>query len=65
MATVERIGVEDARRDVEGGKALLVCAYADEAKCKMVNLAGSMSLTNFEARAGSLPKGQEIIFYCA
>jgi hypothetical protein len=65
MATVERIGVEDARRDVESGKALFVCAYADEAKCKMVNLAGSMSLTTFESRAGSLPKGQEIIFYCA
>jgi len=65
MATIERIGVEDARRDVESGQALLVCAYADEAKCRMANLAGSMSLTSFESRAGALPKGQEIIFYCA
>jgi hypothetical protein len=65
MATIERIGVQDARRMTEAGQALLVCAYADEAKCRMVNLAGSVSLTNFESRVGSLPKSQEIIFYCA
>jgi len=43
----------------------LVCAYADEAKCRMVDLEGSISLTSFQARAASLPTNQEIIFFCA
>jgi hypothetical protein len=63
MAEVERIPVEEARRKIKAGQALLVCAYEDEAKCRMMNLDGSMSLTSFESKVGSLPKGQEIIFY--
>jgi len=62
---IARISVEDARRKVQANQALLVCAYEDEAKCRMVNLEGSISLTGFQARAGSLPKTQEIIFFCA
>ena len=33
MADVERIGVDEARRHVAAGQAMLVCAYDDEAKC--------------------------------
>ena len=62
---IERIAVADARRKVQAHDALLVCAYADDAKCRMVSLEGAISLTSFQARAGSLPKNQEIIFYCA
>jgi len=65
MADIERIGVDDARRKVTANQALLVCAYDDDAKCRMVNLEGSMSLTSFRAKAASLPKDQEIIFFCA
>ena len=65
MADVERISVEDARRRVDAKRALLVCAYEDEAKCRMINLEGSISLTSFQSRLASLPKSQEIIFYCA
>jgi hypothetical protein len=65
MANIDRITVEDARRKVEAGRALLVCAYADEAKCKMANLEGSVSLAGLESRVGSLARDQEIIFYCA
>jgi hypothetical protein len=65
MADIARIGVEEARKKATGGQALLVCAYADEAKCRMFNLDGSIPLSTFETRAGSLPKSQEIIFYCA
>ena len=62
---IARVSVEDARRKVQANQALLVCAYEDEAKCRMVNLEGSISLTSFQARAGSLPKTQEVIFFCA
>ena len=65
MADIDRISVEDARKRVNANHALLVCAYDDEAKCRMVNLEGSISLTSFQSRVGSLPKTQDIIFYCA
>jgi hypothetical protein len=62
---VDRISVEEARRKVNASQALLVCAYEDEAKCKVLNLDGSISLTNFQSKAAALPKNQEIIFFCA
>jgi hypothetical protein len=62
---IERISVEEARRKVTANQALLVCAYEDDAKCRMVNLDGSISLTSFQTKAASLPKSQEIIFFCA
>jgi hypothetical protein len=65
VADVERIGVEEAHQMVDANQALLVCAYDDEAKCRRVNLGGSISLTSFQSRVGSVPKTQEIIFYCA
>ena len=65
MADIPRINVQEARRKTQGGEALLVCAYEDDAKCRMLNLEGSISLTGLESRVGSLPKTQEIIFYCA
>jgi hypothetical protein len=65
MPDIERISVEEAHKKTGANQALLVCAYADEAKCRMVNLEGSISLTSFESQAKSLPKTQEVIFFCA
>jgi hypothetical protein len=65
MADIERINVEQAHQKVDAHQALLVCAYDDEAKCRKVNLEGSISLTSFHSRVGSLTKTQELIFYCA
>ena len=64
MADIERISVADARRKVQAKQALLVCAYPDEAKFNAARLDGAISLAGFEARVATLPKGQEIIFYC-
>jgi hypothetical protein len=64
MAEIERIDANEARRKAAGG-ALLVCAYADEEKCRTVKLEGAISLTSFQSRVAVLPKDQEIIFYCA
>jgi hypothetical protein len=63
MADIERISVQEAHAKTKANQALLVCAYEDEAKCKMLNLEGSISFTSFKSRAQSLPKSQEIIFY--
>lgn len=64
MAEIERISVGDARREVQSKTALLVCAYADEAKFNSARLEGAIPLAGLTARAATLPKGQEIIFYC-
>jgi len=64
-AQVERIDVTTARDKTVGGKALLVCGYEDDAKCRKGRLEGSMPLARLESMAASLPKSQEIIFYCA
>ncbi len=60
---VKRIGAEEARAEVDSGKALLVCSY-DDGKCKSMLLKGAMLRSTFEGKVSSLPMDQEIIFYC-
>ena len=61
---VPRIDVESAHRDLSTGRALLVCAYADEAKCRQLRLDGSISLSELERKLASVTKDKELIFYC-
>ena len=63
MADIQRISAQEAHAKTKANQALLVCAYEDEAKCRMLNLDGSISFTSFKSRVNSLPKSQEIIFY--
>lgn len=63
MPQAERIDVDQARRKVESGEALLVCAYEDEDKYRGAALEGSISLDQLRSR--SVDRDQEIIFYCA
>jgi hypothetical protein len=65
MADIERISVQEAHRKATAKQALLVCAYEDEAKYRVFNLDGSIPLSRFQSQVDSLPKTQEIIFYCA
>jgi len=60
-----RVPPEEVRQKVGSGAALLVCAYEDEEKFKMLHLQGAISLTEFRSRLTSLSKDQEVIFYCA
>ena len=60
----ERIDVDEARRKVSAGQAILVCAYED-ARCDRVRLEGATTLPKLQARLATVPKDQEIIFYCA
>jgi hypothetical protein len=64
-ATVERIEPTTARADTTAGKALLVCGYEDDAKCRKARLEGSIPFARFAAMTSTLPKDKEIIFYCA
>jgi len=63
MADVERISAQQAHTKTTSSQALLICAYDDEAKCRMLNLDGSISFNSFKSRVNSLSKSQEIIFY--
>ena len=66
MATdVERIDVSTARTDTAQGRALLVCGYEDDTKCRKCRLDGSIPSARFASMAPTLPKNKEIIFYCA
>ncbi|MDX1632253.1 MAG: ArsR family transcriptional regulator [Thermoanaerobaculia bacterium] len=60
---VERIEVDRARRRVQSGEALLVCAYDDQEKCEDLALEGSISLD--ELREREVDDDRELIFYCA
>jgi hypothetical protein len=64
-ADVQRVDVSTARKDTSEGKAVLVCGYEDDAKCRKARLAGSIPFAQFASMAASLPKNKEIIFYCA
>lgn len=63
MSEAIRITPKEARERVLAGKALLICAYTDEAKLAQYHLEGAISLASFRAQAGGLSKDQELIFY--
>jgi hypothetical protein len=54
---------EEVHQNLKSGKALLVCAYEDEAKFKKMHLQGAISFNEFKSRLPSLQKDQEIVFY--
>jgi hypothetical protein len=65
MTDQMEVSAGEAHERVASGKALPVCAYRDERVCRKVQLEGSISLREFEARLPKLSRDQEIIFYCA
>jgi hypothetical protein len=65
MTEPERVTPRETFEKVKAGAALLVCAYDNEEKFKAVHLEGAISLGEFKTRIPTLPKEQEIIFYCA
>ena len=64
VAEMSRISPDEALKKVKSGEALLVCAYGDE-KCKTILFEGALLRSEFESRLDTLPKTQEIIFYCS
>jgi hypothetical protein len=65
MPEPERIGPEATHEKLKAGTAILVCAYDSEEKFHTMPLEGAISLSAFRSKRSSLPKDQEIIFYCA
>ena len=44
---------------------MLVCAYEKDEQFRQYDLEGAISLNEFRKRAISLPKDEDVIFYCA
>ena len=65
MAETARITPQEARPRVRAGNVLLVCAYEDPARFAGNRLERAISLQEFRTRRSTLPRDQEIIFYCA
>ena len=63
--SAERISVQEAYGKIKDGRALLVCGYEDDAKYQAVRLEMSMPFSGFLKKLPTLPRDQEIIFYCA
>jgi len=63
---VRRISVREAHRKMRHGSGLLlVCAYDTDERFREMELEGAVSWPAFQTRLPSLPKEQEIVFYCA
>lgn len=60
-----RISPQTARERITSGQALLVCAYDNEKKFNANQLEGAISFADFMTRLSTLPKDQNVIFYCA
>ena len=63
--SVERIDPRAARVHIASSNALLVCAYDSAERCQANRIGDPITLAELEARAASLSRSQEIIFYCA
>ncbi|TGU74853.1 ArsR family transcriptional regulator [Geomonas terrae] len=64
MAEVKRIQIQEARRKVQDGEALFVCAYDSEEMCGGIRLEKALTMGELNARLPEVPKEKEIIFYC-
>lgn len=62
---IPRISPQEAHAKVQSGAGLLVCAYGSDDTCRDYYLSGALLPSAFQSRVPSLPKAQEIIFYCA
>jgi rhodanese-related sulfurtransferase len=65
MASPQRISAQEVRRKQSSNGLLLVCGYDSEDKFQQNHLDGAISLNILRAREKSIPKNEEIVFYCA
>ena len=64
MAEARRVKPQEARRKVQAGEALFVCAYDSEEMCGRMLLEQAMTMGELNSRLSGIPREQEIIFYC-
>jgi hypothetical protein len=47
------------------GEVMLVCAYDDADKCRQTGIEESIPYSDLKDRLDSIPKSQELVFFCA
>ena len=62
--SAQRLDPGEARRDVDSGDALLVCAYDDEEKCQNYALPNALLLSELSAKEKTLPKDRDHFLLC-
>jgi hypothetical protein len=62
---IPRLSPQETYPRVQSGQSLLICAYDNDDICRGLHLAGALLPSEFRDRVQTLPKEQEIIFYCA
>jgi hypothetical protein len=60
-----RIDVDVAREHSAARRALLVCAYDDDEKCRKMRIKGALTMREFRKSKTRVDKRDEIILYCA
>ncbi|MFH1597231.1 MAG: ArsR family transcriptional regulator [Pseudomonadota bacterium] len=65
MSEPLRVTPQEVYQKLKLAELLLVCAYDDEEKFRMMRLEGAISLKEFRSRLPEISKNQEIVFYCA
>ena len=65
MTEPKRVRPEEVHPKLKSSTVILVCAYEDDVKFKKLQLQGAISFNEFKSKLPSLPKDQEIVFYCA
>lgn len=60
-----RIDVDVAREHSASGRALLVCAYDDDEKCRKMRIKSALTMSEFRKTKARTDKRDEIILYCA
>ena len=60
-----RVDSKEVFEKVAANIGLLVCAYESDEKFDMVRLERAIPFSEFMEKVPTLPKDQEIIFYCA
>ena len=61
----KRTDPSEVYRAVKESRALLVCAYNDDARSQQFRLSDALSLNEFKAQAAILAPDRQIVFYCA
>lgn len=64
MAEARRMKPHEARRKVQAGEALFICAYDDEETCGQMKLEKALTMRELNTRKAEISKDQELIFYC-
>lgn len=65
MDEPRRVTPQEIYPKMQSGETLMVCAYDDDAKFRLNQLEGAISLSEFTSLLPTLAKDREIVFYCA